>query len=1407
MEWRQKVLWQATGVFVLLLGAPAGIGRGVAAQRPAAGRLCSSGTYVVKGRSLIRSAVPRGEDAVVLSMPGETEGAAPAVVVQSGCPEAPITLEATKGGTRLSARLSGCTGVDGEVVLRAKVDRTCRTMRGKLAAADAGKNLVRGAPFTAARNGGVPGRVLGKVSARHGDATVFLPGMKVFLVKRAGRRVQHPTAKTDATGSFSIAGRRTGEFDVCASGNGFRRICAPEPIRFGADEPAAVDKQVVVTVGEGAVHGKVLLADGSRCSHPASFLDPGVAATVARDGGRPASVPANAFGEYLLPGLGGPGSYTVAATCGSMTTTRSIAVGADELAGSRALDLTIPNSSPIITLVAAWQDGHGVRTAAPGSSVDVVAEVEDPDGDPLHFAWADDAGSITSVDAPRVRWTLKATPAENVVNVVVSDGKGGYAEKQVVVRAGVPFTRFTGTVKDPAGTPIADAKVTVGDQVVQTDAEGFFRVKAANAARYVLTVKAAGHALWSRAFDADAVGLDVVLKPAKRFTADPTADIEVQEGADGATIRVPAGSLVDADGNPPAGPVDVLVSTYDPDQEGFPGDGLGEIGGEIQGMQLQTCLWMTVTDATGRRFNLAPGARAELAFKVPRTIGDEPPATLSLVRFDEASGRWVEDGVAALQDGRYVAPVKSLTSSGISLFRGGACLRIEADDNSLENPFYLKIIDSNDGYNVTVFITQHITPIYGLPPNTFHFLQARPKSNPSRIIATAVPKTGANLSPPTPPFPYAGCTRVQLKAQLPTNHWLYEFSFGDEISAQGYYQKIGAIPAKDTFQKWLTTNGFESGFRSNDVVFFNGNEIGLGRRVNCRKHMEGFQTIVGCYNTKFGEVGGNVDQMLEETADFVSPGDTVAMEFSPGGYSAGSNAKFYIYGPDGKLKTKTAFDTEGYVKYVPYVCLHCHSGPLGSSHALSEGKFVTLDPHEYTYMKSGPYTLDNQQERFRQLNEMISYAVQHTGPPWKLMQAIYPSTSITPGVHIPGTKAIRQPVPDAWRTAPEIWTEIVKPSCRTCHMNFDHPNLTWETMNGFFDIGGNLMCSNGEMPNAMAPQLRLFRSTNPFLPDVFNTFFNGHLCRYNGVWAPSSPPTVTIMSPADQSHHLYGTVKGVHFAATASDPDGTAVTIMWLDQAGNTIGFGTSIDKVFPKPGVQKIRAIAHDQSGTPSIAAEITIYLDNSPPTLGIVSPLPSGTFYRMVPYGVQATVFDSNRDVTCDMVVWESDFYSPQKGCEPFPYAFQTLGQHTFTVHVTDPAGATVTQTRTVNVVEAPPHTPPVVAIFQPLSGAVLDPFATTELGATLGDPDIDDCLTDPNVCNTLVFPTYKWTVRFGATFEKVIPVDPDATGHFLLNPFQRGIAGCGPTPIDLVFKATDSDGMTATAVRRVTLAFPPC
>src|SRR4030095_7919968 len=228
---------------------------------------------------------------------------------------------------------------------------------------------------------------------------------------------------------------------------------------------------------------------------------------------------------------------------------------------------------------------------------------------------------------------------------------------------------------------------------------------------------------------------------------------------------------------------------------------------------------------------------------------------------------------------------------------------------------------------------------------------------------------------------------------------------GNEQSALQYYNVIGAVN-KPTFQTWLVSKVFEPGYAANDVVFFNKNELGLTRRLNCRKTLVNNQNIIGCYVTKFGEVGGSPDQMLADGIDGHAPGDTVAMEFSPGGERPERNTKFFIYGPDGKLKTKTAFDTQGYTKFVPSVCEYCHSiREDGNGIVDLNSQFVTLDPFEYKFMPSGPYSLDSQQERFRQLNEIISFAQRHTGAGWELMDSISPATTGPIGVHTPGTKA------------------------------------------------------------------------------------------------------------------------------------------------------------------------------------------------------------------------------------------------------------------------------------------------------------------------------------------------------------------------------------------------------------------
>src|SRR5262249_6129362 len=164
--------------------------------------------------------------------------------------------------------------------------------------------------------------------------------------------------------------------------------------------------------------------------------------------------------------------------------------------------------------------------------------------------------------------------------------------------------------------------------------------------------------------------------------------------------------------------------------------------------------------------------------------------------------------------------------------------------------------------------------------------------------------------------------------------------------------------------------------------------------------------------------------------------------------------------------------------------------------------------------------------------------------------------------------------PDAWRGLPDVWTKVVKPSCRTCHMhqpdfmNFDNPGDAWLSV-----PGAQRVCT-GDMPNAMAPMLRLWRSTDPFLPDLFTSDFAGFQCG----GARNLPPSVAIILPSDGAHLNYGGVNGVHFSAQATDPEDAFqdLTITWIDDKGNQIGSGPSFDKIFPEPGMQKVRAIAH---------------------------------------------------------------------------------------------------------------------------------------------------------------------------------------------------------------------------------------
>src|SRR5262249_51646187 len=148
---------------------------------------------------------------------------------------------------------------------------------------------------------------------------------------------------------------------------------------------------------------------------------------------------------------------------------------------------------------------------------------------------------------------------------------------------------FSGTVSSREGAALEGATVNVNRETVRTDAHGVFSLLAAadENDRYVVTVTKPGYVPLSRVFD-DGVGATTWhLVPAQVTTVNPRHSTNLKggdrQGRRGAPLRIAANALVDENGAPPSGPVEVALATLDPDAAPLPGNdgGVDATGQEV----------------------------------------------------------------------------------------------------------------------------------------------------------------------------------------------------------------------------------------------------------------------------------------------------------------------------------------------------------------------------------------------------------------------------------------------------------------------------------------------------------------------------------------------------------------------------------------------------------------------------------------------------------------------------------------------------------------------------------------------------------------------------------------------------------------------------------------------------------
>jgi hypothetical protein len=1025
----------------------------------------------------------------------------------------PIGFSSVSAGTSYTITLT----------LSAPIDAPLATMEGTLHIRDAaksGKTYSQPLPLSVTALSLEGTDVVGSVYAsvprlgQDGNAAqIFLPDITVSL-RNAASAKQSTRVATDLSGRFVFTHQMSGTYELCLEAPGYISECRPEPVVV-ADTTVYL-LPLAITPKPNVIAGRVRRADQSPCNYTDAFFGINVETTVViADNRQPTR--ANNLGEYLLPQVP-PGEYVVRAICQALQVEDAITLSG--LAAVQLLDLVLPNALPVIKTIVATVNGKGVRRVTPGTTVTVTVEAADADGDPLQYRWRPSSESVgfQPQNAPTVVWTVPTVPALHTMYVLVSDGMGGYRLGKLDLSTDEEGALFSGRVSGKnTSAPqrsllerVAGATVSINGVVTQTNEDGYFLLRVPQESpRYVLNITKDGYQPVSKVFNEEVLGGQYRLTSAQVFDIDPAQFIDVVEGSQGvkgARVVIQPNSLVDHDGNPPQTRLMLALSTIDQrDPEGLL---LGDYGAVTASGLERTltsfgAVHLEIKDAVGNSYNLLPGRTAFVSLPVDvgqppfgHLDGRSPPPTSALWFYDPQAGRWHESGIAALVGDFYYATVEQLAVWTAAVAAPEAApLRLLVNKTQVRLPFDVRVtIPTGIGLDkvYTKRLTDPISLIPHLPASTSITLEVLDSTrNPVPGSAQSwTSGTALEEEPSTPQYPYHNVIDALLIAPHlpplpPGDGFLSAHYYTNDLDvANAYYAAIDPKNEKTTLDDWLRAfyDRCPSAPLETITVYYNAGDLGFGRRMRSTTSSEcGTVYWVTNYPT------------VEDAAARRNQIATVAMEYSRAPDPTGRVfTKFFVFDAFGKRRTHADLDDRG-EKYVPALCMVCHGGSIHMNVVSPEsmrfigghvgGRFIPFDLDSFQYADLPPsaftgHRRKDQEEAFKTQNTRLRTTNLSAGAN-ELITGWYG------GVDLPSPTFISTFVPFDWAANPSLYNNVVKPSCRSCHITQYY--LDWTSLLMFKAWGGLIqtrVCGSRDMPNARVTWERFWASTDSHQPAV-----------------------------------------------------------------------------------------------------------------------------------------------------------------------------------------------------------------------------------------------------------------------------------------------------------------------------------
>jgi hypothetical protein len=357
-----------------------------------------------------------------------------------------------------------------------------------------------------------------------------------------------------------------------------------------------------------------------------------------------------------------------------------------------------------------------------------------------------------------------------------------------------------------------------------------------------------------------------------------------------------------------------------------------------------------------------------------------------------------------------------------------------------------------------------------------------------------------------------------------------------EAYARAYYDAIdpGPNPKKDTLEKWKLANKFdEPGGVTTTAVFGDKRDLGYGRRMTARydSNTKTIAFLVENYVVNPGKSYGYSKLSLEAAAgqDTRWRIGINAIEFSPGPDGGASFAKFFNFNSQtGQRELMVDLDFRG-PKAMPGPCITCHGGradalqagekfPLTRNIASKTAGDVQahLAPFEVDsldFLDTPGFTRNDQEDELKLMNLMVlcTYPSKNKNEScakltdatrrqltaaeneWEgasaagLIEAAYTQNGVASGVYK------EPPVPEDWVNAGQsnLYTEVVVPACRMCHMlrgTSGQAEIDFESYEKFKSYRDRIKAhvfDRGNMPLAKLVYDRFWDSSGPAVLATF----------------------------------------------------------------------------------------------------------------------------------------------------------------------------------------------------------------------------------------------------------------------------------------------------------------------------------